>query len=136
MGWWRRRHAERGQSLVELSLVLPLILLIVIGIAEVGDALNAQVTLVDAARDGARLGSKNLASDDQIRNLVMVETGRLRGPVQPQDIVITRPQVSGAEAVSVRVCDNRPLILHVPLVLPEGFRTCSQTTMRVLPPQP
>lgn len=135
MGRWKANAGERGQSLIELALILPLILLIIIGIVEVADALNAQVTLVDAARDGARLGSKNLATDDQIRSLVLMETGRLRGPVTPEDVVVVHQQVDGADAIRVRVCDSRPLILHVPLVLPEGFRTCSQTTMRVLPPQ-
>ena len=124
---------EKGQSLVELSLLLPLFLVLVIGVVEVADSLNAYVTVIDAARDGARLGSKNLATDAQIKNLVVSETGRLRDPIDPSaDITITHTTASGAPAIKVKVCNNRSLLLGVPLIMPDGFRMCSQTTMRVL----
>ena len=127
---------EGGQGLVELSLLLPVFLVIIIGVVEVADSMNAYVTLVDAARDGARLGSKNLATDDQIKNLVVVETNRLRDPVTTGDVTVTRPTVNGVAAVRVRVCNARTLLLNLPLVMPDNFQMCSTTTMRLLPPPP
>lgn len=127
---------ERGQSLVETAMLLPALLIIIIGIVEVADAFNAYVTLVDSARDGARLGSKGLASDDDIENLIITETGRLRDPVAAGDIDVDHVQVDGVDAISVEVCNDRTLILRVPWVLPEEFRMCSRTVMRVFPPQP
>jgi Flp pilus assembly protein TadG len=44
---------------VEFALVLPLLLLLVFGIIDFGRALNAQVTLTQAAREGARLDALN-----------------------------------------------------------------------------
>ncbi|MGD0686970.1 MAG: TadE/TadG family type IV pilus assembly protein [Streptosporangiaceae bacterium] len=46
---------DRGAAAVEFALLLPLLLLIVFGIIDFGRALNAQITLTQAAREGARL---------------------------------------------------------------------------------
>jgi len=50
-----RRARDRGTAAVEFALVLPLLLLIVFGIIDLGRALNAQITLTEAAREGVRL---------------------------------------------------------------------------------
>jgi Flp pilus assembly protein TadG len=49
--------ADRGAAAVEFALLLPLLLLIVLGIIDFGRMLNAQVTLTQAAREGARLAA-------------------------------------------------------------------------------
>jgi Flp pilus assembly protein TadG len=46
---------DRGAAVVEFALLLPLLLLLVFGIIDFGRALNAQITLTQAAREGARL---------------------------------------------------------------------------------
>lgn len=46
---------DRGAVAVEFGLLLPLLLLIVLGIIDFGFALNTQVTLTQAAREGVRL---------------------------------------------------------------------------------
>lgn len=48
---------DRGAAAVEFALLLPLLLLLVFGIIDFGRLLNAQVTLTQAAREGARLVS-------------------------------------------------------------------------------
>lgn len=48
---------ERGAVVVEFALLLPVLLLIVCGIIDFGRALNAQITLTQAAREGARLAA-------------------------------------------------------------------------------
>lgn len=60
--------ADRGATAVEFALLLPLLLLIVMGIIDFGRMLNAQETLTQAAREGARLvalGQPNVASRTQ-----------------------------------------------------------------------
>ena len=59
---------DRGAAAVEFALVLPLLLLIVFGIIDFGRLLNAQLTLTQAAREGARLaavGQPNVAGRTQ-----------------------------------------------------------------------
>lgn len=117
---------------MEMALALPFFLIIIIGVVEVADAMNAYITVIDSARDGARLGSKNLATDGEIENLVLVETGRLRDSVALSDITINHTTVDGVDAIRVEVCNDRTLLLDIPLVMPDSFRMCSETTMRVL----
>jgi len=50
----RRAKGERGAAMVELAIVLPVLLLLVFGIIEMGRLYNAQVTLTHAAREGIR----------------------------------------------------------------------------------
>lgn len=52
-----RPRGERGQSLVELAFVVPLLLVLVCAVAEFGFMISDEITLVHAAHDGARAGS-------------------------------------------------------------------------------
>jgi Flp pilus assembly protein TadG len=55
----RASAADRGATVVEFALLLPVLLLLVFGIIDFGRALNAQVTITQAAREGARLDALN-----------------------------------------------------------------------------
>ncbi len=48
---------NKGQSFVELALLLTTLLLLVTGLIEFGNMLNQYINLVDGAREGARYGS-------------------------------------------------------------------------------
>jgi Flp pilus assembly protein TadG len=126
---------ERGQALAESALMLPIFLILLVGVVEVTNAMNTYVTIVSSARDGARLGSKGLASDTEIKNLVVTETDRLRIPVDPvNDITVTHTTVDGVEAVRVEVCNDHEPLLGIPLIMPSVFRMCSTTSMRDFTP--
>ena len=51
-----RTFGNRGQSLVEFAIALPVLLAIVIGIFEFGMAWNQRQVITNAAREGARRG--------------------------------------------------------------------------------
>jgi Flp pilus assembly protein TadG len=55
----RRVERERGAAVVELAILMPLLALIICGIIDFGRALNAQVTITQAAREGVRLAAMN-----------------------------------------------------------------------------
>jgi hypothetical protein len=55
---------ERGQGLVEMALILPFLLVLVVGIVELGIALNRQIVVVNAAREAARFAAQGARSDD------------------------------------------------------------------------
>jgi hypothetical protein len=129
-----RRRSERGQSLVELAFTLPVLLILLIGVVEVGNSLNAYMTVVDAGRDAARLGSKGAVSDAEIKNLVVMDMDRLPNLVNPATDITVERDVMGPDQPSIRVkvCYDHSLILNVPLVLSGPLRMCSSTTMPLL----
>ena len=49
-----RRSRSRGQSLVEFALVLPVFLLVLSGVLDFGFALYSRISVINAAREGAR----------------------------------------------------------------------------------
>lgn len=56
-GALRRRTDARGQGIVEFTYALPILLLILVGMVELGMAFNDTLTLGYATREGARVGS-------------------------------------------------------------------------------
>ena len=62
----RRRFAifgkSRGQSLVELALVLPVLLLLLVGTIEIGRFFYYSILVSNAARAGAQYGAQSLAT--------------------------------------------------------------------------
>ena len=56
-----RRPCDRGAAAVEFALVLPVLLLVLFGMIDFGRALNAQIMVTQAAREGARLGALGVA---------------------------------------------------------------------------
>lgn len=57
MSLFNRDKRDKGQSMVEMALVLPLLLLLMFGIIEGGRLFSSYVELQNHARDGARFAS-------------------------------------------------------------------------------
>jgi hypothetical protein len=57
-----RQSSRRGQTLVEFALVLPLLLLIIFGVIDLGRAFYTSVVLSNMARTGARFAALNYSN--------------------------------------------------------------------------
>ena len=75
------RHGDRGQSLVEFSLILGPLMLLLLGIVQFGFIFNTYVTLTNATREAARAGTivvydqtQSKATNDLIRNQAVLAT--------------------------------------------------------------
>lgn len=53
----RTRGGEQGANLVEFALVLPLLILLLVGVADFGRAFNSYLVITNASREGARFAS-------------------------------------------------------------------------------
>ncbi len=77
---------------MELALILPVLLLIVFGIIDFGRMLNAQITLTEAAREGARAEALGAEPDDRVQeaagSLGTVTTGIEASCPEQEDAVI------------------------------------------------
>lgn len=81
------RMNDRGAAAVEMALVLPMLLLLVFGIIDFGRMLNAQITLTEAAREGARAsvlgGDPNAAAKAAATNLGIPDPTTVPCPADP-----------------------------------------------------
>lgn len=58
-----RRSRSRGQTLAEFALVIPILIVMLMGIFDLGRAVFAYNAITNAAREGARLGIVNQFAD-------------------------------------------------------------------------
>lgn len=63
---------SKGQSLVEFTIVLPIILVLILGLLEFGLILNSYITINTISRNGARLASVG-ASDLEINQELIID---------------------------------------------------------------
>jgi Flp pilus assembly protein TadG len=65
--------SERGASLVEAALVIPLLLVMLLGVSDMGPAYHTYITVINAAREGARYGVSHASDTAGIRARVIAE---------------------------------------------------------------
>ena len=95
----------RGQAVIELALVLPLLLLVVFGITEFGRAWMCMNVLTSAARDGCRLAVVTAPDIDAVNARVLEVCDAAR--IVPTAVVVTGPDpLDISRRVSVRVEAN------------------------------
>lgn len=94
----RRRRDERGAALVELVLVVPVLLLLVVGIAEFGLGWKDSLTVANAMRAGARVGSSaanGRTADYEILQSIRAATASLPDGTIEQVVVYRADGVDG-----------------------------------------
>lgn len=74
---------ERGQALVELAVVLPVLLALALAIAGVADLGIARLALEQAAAEGARIGA--LTNDDELIRATVAATV---APLDPAKVAV------------------------------------------------
>jgi Flp pilus assembly protein TadG len=81
--------SQKGQALVEMAFILPLLLMVLFGIIDFGRVFHAYLTLDHAGREGARLASlQGDNSDIQTRinsTATGLDTGKLIVSLDPID---------------------------------------------------
>jgi len=55
--FFMQKQKNKGQSLIEMTVVLVVLLILLMGVVETGNLINQYIILVDGARAGARFGS-------------------------------------------------------------------------------
>jgi Flp pilus assembly protein TadG len=94
----QRIRSQKGQSLVEFALVLPVFVVILFGIMEFGRLWEISNVLTSAAREGARVAAVSEPNIDKARTAAQTvltaahitsATVAISGPNSNKDIVVT-----------------------------------------------
>ncbi len=107
----------RGNALIEFALVLPILLLVVFGITELGRMIMTTNVLNTASREGARLAAVSTVSDSlavQARVTQVLTAAK----IVPSSIVVEYD--AAAHSVRVRVTSDFAILSRS--VLPEPLR--------------
>jgi Flp pilus assembly protein TadG len=112
---WKFRHSDHrpnrrlcaGQGLVEFALTLPLLILIMVGVLDLGRITATYVILTNAAREGARYGALHQSSGTiqaDVSNRAKAEaTGSLVDSSQINPIICTPSTCKGSIGDSLKV---------------------------------
>jgi len=122
---------EKGQSLVEFALLLPILLLLLLGIIQFGIIFNGQITVTSAAREGARLAAVG-ADDEQVKDRVEEAAVALLLNIDRDEVNINRAVDGDEGKLSVRV--NGKVDIIMPLLgiyTGESFTLSSESIMRL-----
>lgn len=121
---------NRGQSLVETALVLPIILLMLLGILEFGRILSAWMIITHGSREGARLASLG-GTNTQITARVKAVSNTLNLGSMTVTISPSSNRSTGA-MVTVRVNYSVDLLTpFIGAIIGDPLPMNAKTTMRV-----
>lgn len=125
------RNDERGQALVEMALILPLLLLLLAGILDVGRLIFSYEQMQIVAQEAARLGG--LGKDDQTITTFAENDQQLGNPGN-LIVSITPPDTERVSGDDVTVMLKYPFTFYTPLIselFPNPFYIQTQSTIRV-----
>lgn len=71
-------RSKKGQSLVELTLITPLMLLLVFGVVEVGSVISTYLTITHTTREGANLTSRGTAPNTALNAIQLAAAPTIR----------------------------------------------------------
>lgn len=125
----RKTGEERGQTMVEFALVLPLLALLLFGIIQFGILFNNYVTLTDAVRAGAR----KAAVSRQAPNPVGAATGAVTASAADLNTANLQVSVSSdwQPGDNVTVTATYPYSISLLGVVVQSGQLKSTTTERV-----
>lgn len=122
---------KKGQSMVELALILPLILFLLLGVVEFGRMFHSYLVVTQGSREGARLavvGESDQAVAERVGHVTStLDVTKIRVTVTPAG----RDRIRG---VPVDVTVRYQLDLMIPnffQMFPDPFIISSTTTMRM-----
>jgi len=124
-----RSRVERGQTMVEFALVMPVLVLFLFAIVELGSTLNAYLEVKDAARVGARRASELRQDSSGIAQTVAAakdSTAHLDEDALAVDVTV-RPWPKGAP-IEVRVA--YPVSIDILGVVVSSFSLEAKATAR------
>ncbi len=135
------RGVQGGQSVVELAITLPILLLLMLGLVNLGILMQAQIVLTNAAWEGARAGATitdPAHGDEEIvgavqRSLSGLDASQVTIDIDPEQNELPRDQpgpLPRGQALAVSLEYRLTMSLPVSVVVPVRARAVSRMEYR------
>jgi Flp pilus assembly protein TadG len=124
-----------GQSLVEMAIMLPLLILILFGVLDLGRGLHALVTIHNAARVGARYGIQHPNDYDGMKAAAVLEATNSGIAITLDDVAVACPDLvlpAGCDrGAPIRVTISHDFVLVMGFILPSPIEISRYVEMMV-----
>jgi Flp pilus assembly protein TadG len=121
---------ERGQTMTEFAIVLPILALLLFGVIQFGIAFNNYITLTDAVRAGARKGGAVGRHVQNPQAEVEQSVRKAATDLKPADLQIA-VNSTWAQGTDLTVTATYPYAISLLGVVIKSGRLSSSTTERV-----
>jgi len=134
------KQRGRGQALVEFSIILPVFFLLAAGMFDFGLGIYSDLTLVNAAREGARLGVIDPGNTAAIESRVRAMAGNLDDSRLTVTVACERPSGSSFSSCTnpmwmpgdaTRVTVDYDYTMFFPLLFGTEIPLSSESKMRI-----
>jgi TadE-like protein len=122
---------KKGQSMVEMALILPIIIMLFMGMVEFSRIFGSYLLVTHASREGARMASIG-KTDEEIRTNVTSKVNILN--VSELQVILTPEDDARVSGDDVRVCVKYKLVIYAPVIssiVSNPFEMEANTYMRV-----
>lgn len=130
---YRKVRTQTGQSLAELAIVLPILLILLLGVFDIGNGFSTYITLSNASREGARWLTTH--PDDKAGAIARIYAEADSRGLGPGSVAITltpdKSRYESGETVTILVSHDYPLMFGVVTQLP-ALEFKIESTMKVL----
>ncbi|SHI69267.1 TadE/TadG family type IV pilus assembly protein [Desulfofundulus thermosubterraneus] len=117
---------NRGQAMVELAIVLPVVILILMGIFEFGRVFYAYQMVTNASREGARLAALGRPDSEVVERATAAA-----GPVGTLEVSISPPPGTRSRGTPVTVTVSTRVEVSIPFFADKSYIVRGSTTMMV-----
>ncbi|HHY05466.1 MAG TPA: pilus assembly protein [Clostridia bacterium] len=112
----RIRGQGKGQALVEMALLLPLLLLLLFGIIEFGRVMSASLIVTHGAREGARYGAVGATDSEIVTSIQTKSAAVLYDPEDPTKLAIEIERTGPIKGGDIEVKVSYAVTLYLPLI--------------------
>jgi Flp pilus assembly protein TadG len=124
-----RNRNENGQTMVEFTLILPILCLLLFGVIQMGIVFHDYITVTDATRSGARVGAVSRQDPSRVSKIeTAVENSATNLDASKLGITVKSTWAPGADLAVTATYDYEVSLLG--MVVKSGTLT-STTTERV-----
>ena len=124
-------HSEKGQSLVEMALILPILLLLLTGMLDFGTLIHVDLVMDHAGREGARAASLGKNVSD-IMQLTLNQAAGL--DMNQLSVTVAPEQDNRKHGTYATVTLSYPIHFFTPVIgafFPQPYVLQNKTVMRV-----
>lgn len=127
----RLRRNESGQALIEFTLIIPVLLFILLAIAQFGGLYNHYVTITDATRAGARAAVVSRQATDPVATAVQAVRNSAKELDQTKLSVTVTPAPPWTSGQEVTVTATYPYSIDLVGLVVKSGNLSSTTKERV-----